>query len=105
MLWSDFVYCISPMCLQRFGKQPWHKPEVSTYEHRHAVQKKILEDQKKQIREQQRMIEELQFKSTHQELQRQLTEQKLTLQQISQQVNIEPDHDQSLQPTSKQQGI
>ena len=48
--------------LQKYGRQPWHKKEISTYEHRHAAQKKILEEQKRQIMEQQRLIEDLQFK-------------------------------------------
>ncbi|XP_052253520.1 coiled-coil domain-containing protein 191-like isoform X2 [Dreissena polymorpha] len=72
--------------LKKYGRQPWHAREVSTYEHRHAAQKKILEEQKRQILEQQRLIEELQFKSTHAELQKQLTEQKLVLEQMKQQV-------------------
>lgn len=88
--------------LQKYGKQPWHKPEVSSYEHRHATQKKILEEQKRQIKEQQRLIEELTFKSTHQELQRQLVEQKLALQQISQQINKEQPQSE-VQPASQQQ--
>ncbi|KAL4235902.1 hypothetical protein ACF0H5_004292 [Mactra antiquata] len=72
--------------LKKYGRQPWHKREVSNYEHRHAAQKKILEDQKKQILEQQRLIEELQFKSTHSELQKQLAEQRLVLQKMSNQM-------------------
>lgn len=68
------------------------------YEHRHATQKKILEDQKKQIFEQHRMIEDLQFKSTHAELQKQLAEQKLVIQQMSQQMSSEHNVAQTVQP-------
>lgn len=85
--------------LKKYGRQAWHKKEVSPFEHRHAAQKKILEVQKQQIKEQQRQIEELQFKSTHMELQKQLAEQKLVLQEMSKQLD---DSEQEVVETNHQ---
>ncbi|WAR04562.1 CC191-like protein [Mya arenaria] len=77
---------INAKVLKKYGRQPWHKLEVSKFEHRHEAQKKILKEQKRQIMEQHRLIEELQFKSTHAELQKQLVEQKLVLEGMKQQM-------------------
>ncbi|KAL5020473.1 hypothetical protein ScPMuIL_003365 [Solemya velum] len=72
---------------RRFGTQPWMNRhyEINSFGNRHQAQKKILQDQQKQIKEQQRIIEELQFNQNHQQLQKQLVKQQQILQQLQEQ--------------------
>lgn len=49
----------------------------NTYEHRHQAQQKILEMQQNQLKEQQRLIQDLQYLQRQQILHQQLTQQQL----------------------------
>ena len=51
--------------------KPWIKPPftVDSYANRHLAQQKILDQQQKQLKEQQRLIEELSYLQTQQMLQ------------------------------------
>ena len=63
---------------KRFGTQPWMNTKYITnnFENRHKAQEKIIKDQQKQLHEQKRMIEELQFSKQKQTLQQQADTQK-----------------------------
>lgn len=58
-------------------RKTWEKAPflVNNFEHRHAAQQRILEMQQKQIKEQQRLIEELQYLQKQQLLQQELLRQ------------------------------
>ena len=70
------------------GARPWEKSpyRVNNMENRHMAQQKILETQQNQIKEQQRLIEDLQYLQRQQLLQQKLTQQQL----MSQKTKIEP---------------
>lgn len=55
---------------------------VNNFEHRHQAQQRILETQQKQLKEQQRLIEDLQDLQRQQLLTQQLTHQQLLQQQL-----------------------
>ena len=59
--------------------KPWEKTPfiANNFENRHNAQQTILENQQKQLKEQQRIIEELQYLQQQQLLQQQITNQQL----------------------------
>ncbi|KAK6173528.1 hypothetical protein SNE40_016960 [Patella caerulea] len=61
---------------KRFGTQPWMNTHfvVNNFEHRYTAQQKILSEQQNQLKEQKRLIEELQYTQKNQLLKNQLTE-------------------------------
>ena len=61
------------------SRKPWEKTPflVNNFENRHNAQQAILENQQKQLKEQQRIIEELQYLQKQQLLQQQVTTQHL----------------------------
>lgn len=63
---------------KRFGTQPWMNTKYITnnFENRHNSQQKIIKDQQRELQEQRRMIEELQFTQQKQKLQQQANTQK-----------------------------
>ena len=69
---------------QQSKKAAWEKTPftVNNFEHRHAAQQKILEMQQKQIKEQHKLIEELQYLQKQQLLQQQLLQQEQGKRQI-----------------------
>lgn len=81
---------------RRFGKQPWMNTHyvVNNFEHRYTSQQKMLHNQHKQIREQRRMIEELQFNQKQQLHQEEVARQQLIQQHLAK---------QGLSPLSDQQ--
>ncbi|KAK3611353.1 hypothetical protein CHS0354_025881 [Potamilus streckersoni] len=72
---------------KRFGKMPWMNTHyvINNFEHRHTAQKKILDEQRQQIKEQKRIIQELQYKNKNDELQKELSEQRALLEKLLQQ--------------------
>ncbi|XP_071095825.1 coiled-coil domain-containing protein 191-like [Haliotis cracherodii] len=81
---------------RRFGKQPWMNTHyvVNNFEHRYTSQQKMLHNQHKQIKEQRRMIEELQFNQKQQLHQEEVARQQLIQQHLAK---------QGLSPLSDQQ--
>ena len=73
---------------RRFGKQPWMNSPyvVNNLEHRYTAQQKMLHEQQRQIRDQQRLLEELQYNQTNQTLQKQAEEQRAVTEQLSRQL-------------------
>ncbi|BFZ25484.1 hypothetical protein BsWGS_28523 [Bradybaena similaris] len=59
---------------KKFGTQPWMNRHfvVNNYEHRYTAQQQTLREQQSQIREQRRLIEELQYNQRQQVLRQQL---------------------------------
>ncbi|KAL3887288.1 hypothetical protein ACJMK2_027231 [Sinanodonta woodiana] len=72
---------------KRFGKMPWMNTHyvINNFEHRHTAQKKILDEQRQKIKEQKRIIQELQYKNKNDELQKELSEQRALLEKLIQQ--------------------